>query len=217
MFKNYLEISTELEKERMIEGGQKGLEKYRDVVEKPKLDNYKKIPEWLIKDTQILNDFDLSSDDILILDRNDNPLKVKNILINYLEQKVSLHPQVPIPIRLDNFRFIIIRRSGKLYWGYNDYSIHQQIIAYAMLLGDIDWEPHLSDYHWSEPGGEDSVFDFACFEAINRRYVNGIFLAESYSMGSHIAENVLEEIKDYSNYDKVLKSIGSSTDELQIS
>lgn len=199
----------------IIEWDPKRFQQARDekVLDDPKSETVvaaPEIPDWLIRDAD-------RYENVFLFDgvrEEFSNIEIQNKLINFLKQEKGIRDRKQVlPPVAGVYRFVVTIK-GDIFWALSNDSIHQDLIAYGMLVGKIPQDDWLSDYKWSEPGYYKEGFEqILCLEKYG-----AVSLAESYNMGTKLSSTIAEMLSwlpETHPYVIAIKKLGSSIDEVQ--
>jgi hypothetical protein len=184
MFKKYLEATTRAEKERMIKGGQKGLEPYRDHIQDV---DKTKIPKEILERLPVW-----------WLNANNNIAYVEDFIAHCAE-RILVNKSFD-----DDERFVALS-DGDVYFTDSDSGIlHYILVIYLILINKLPMTKEFLDWH--KQTTFNVLENFICLETkiISKRPVT--FWSGSYSSGSRTKVNSL--VSNNKNYQEILAKVG---------
>jgi len=178
------------------------------------------IPDWLIEDADRYEEVFFHTKDVPgYKDPREefSNIEIRNKLINFLKQKRGVRDWGKVPSPATGVTRFVVTINGDIFWVPSGGSIHQDLIAYGMLVGKIPQDDWLSNYKWSEPGYYEEGFEqILCLEKYAPTW-GPIVLAESYKMGTDIISTIAEmlsQLPDTHPYAIAIEKLGSSIDEV---
>lgn len=161
MFKNYLEITSKREREKMYKYGQKGLKDADKYLSKGKIINYDLLlPDNLFK---IEQEYHVGVNQI-----NRKDISTKKDFYNFLKDRIEINPS-----RLTG-RSLLSNISKRVYQVKNDELIHQDLLTFSFLQERIPIDRRTM-FYWADTN--EYINNFFCIEVTS----NIAIPSESYN------------------------------------
>lgn len=162
MFKNYLEITSKREREKMYKYGQKGLKDADKYLSKGDIINYDLLlPDNLFK---IEQEYHLGVNQI-----NKKDISTKKDFHNFLKKRIEINPSFLTG------RSLLSNISKRVYKAKSDELIHQDLLIFSYLQERIPIDRRTM-FYWADT--DEYINNFFCIEVIS----NIAFPSESYDI-----------------------------------